>query len=124
LVTQAAFSFTVTPFVLLKMSDSLAAWSRVYFYTVIGVLISMGFFASPGKQMLRKQLEARAATTQAGQRPGSARSVSQESLTGNGPVLGLSQDPEREVQEIMDEVRTEIERRQWAAGKAGVQVAS
>ena len=59
--TQLAFSFTVAPFILLTLHDSLLAWSRVYFYTVVGVLASMAFFASPAKPALKKELERRAA---------------------------------------------------------------
>ncbi|CAK7269107.1 Lysophospholipid acyltransferase [Sporothrix epigloea] len=61
LATQLAFAFAVAPFVLLTLQDSLLAWSRVYFYALVGVLASMAFFASPAKPALKKELERRAA---------------------------------------------------------------
>ncbi|CAK7232154.1 Lysophospholipid acyltransferase [Sporothrix bragantina] len=61
LATQLAFGFAVAPFILLTLHDSLLAWSRVYFYAIIGVLGSMALFASPVKPALKKELERRAA---------------------------------------------------------------
>ncbi|KAH9903701.1 MBOAT, membrane-bound O-acyltransferase family-domain-containing protein [Xylariomycetidae sp. FL2044] len=123
LVTQAIFSFVVTPFVLLRLDYSLTAWSRVYFYAVVATLASMAFFASPAKAQLRQKLEAR--TREAGVRQ-VRKSASQESLGSNGgggaskanePVIGLgvSADPGQDIDEAIREIRSEVERAQGAA---------
>ena len=120
LATQLAFSFTVAPFCILSLSGSLTAWARVYFYTVAGVAASMAFFASPAKAALRKRVEARSGSS------GTAipRSASTESLVGQAPVLGLSADPQREIDEMVEEIKVEVEKRR-AAGiwkrKAGIE---
>jgi lysophospholipid acyltransferase len=103
LITQVAFSFTVIPFIVLTFRNTMTIWARVYFYCIIGVLVSLGFLFSPGKVYLQKQLSART-------RPGMERTHSAESMR-SGTTLGLPNDPEREVQEIVAEVRQEIENR-------------
>ncbi|KAJ0165024.1 Lysophospholipid acyltransferase [Colletotrichum tanaceti] len=107
-VTQVGMSFAVAPFLILEFSGSVQAWARVYFYTIVGTMLSMAFFASPAKQMLKKQLE---------QRQGKAgakltRTLSQDSLSGREPVLGVSADPQREIDEAMEEIKAEVEARQ------------
>ena len=114
LVTQLAFSFTVTPFLTLTLSASLLAWQRVYFYAIVGTAASMVFFASPAKPFLRKRLEARAAkagvdVTGAKRPDGLHRTISTDSLGGREPVLGLSADPERELDEVISEIRAEMQ---------------
>jgi len=122
LATQAIFSFTVAPFVLLTLPASLTAWSRVYFYAVVAVAASLAFFASPAKPYLRRRLEQRAADARAAKddgapaQPGLPRSASADDV--REPVLGLSTDPEREVGEMVREIRDEVERRQAAAAAA------
>lgn len=83
----------------------MTVWARVYFYCIIGVIASMGFLASPGRPWLQKQLAVRNGT-----RPGMSRTASTESIRA-GTTLGLPDDPEREVEEIVAEVRKEIETR-------------
>ncbi|KAH7349539.1 membrane-bound O-acyltransferase domain-containing protein [Plectosphaerella cucumerina] len=124
LTTQITMSFAVAPFLVLSFSGSVLAWSRVYFFVVIGVLVTMGFFHSPAKQYLREKLEARQ------KRPGvqMARSLSQDSLVGREPVLGVAQDPERELDEAVREMKAdfvELRRRQQSvlAAKAQAQKA-
>lgn len=81
------------------------AWSRVYFYAVIWTVAALGFFSSPGKKLLSKQLENY-------QGKGSVklvRTVSTESLTGGHPILGISKDPERDITEAVEELRAEVE---------------
>jgi lysophospholipid acyltransferase len=102
-ITQLAFSFTVAPFLVLTFSNSMAVWARVYFYCIIGVVASIAFLFSPGKAYLVQQLKKRQGAT----RPGTTR---QESTRG-GTTLGLPNDPEAEVQEIVAEVKKEIETR-------------
>ncbi|KAI9662041.1 MAG: lysophospholipid acyltransferase [Alyxoria varia] len=178
LTTQLAFSFAVTPFVLLTFPSSLAAWTHVNFYCIAGVAISLAFFASPAKPWIRKRQQKRAAaygvtakpppvavkpvlseppptakpeeadTTGAdGGRtippaladlkrtismgsagagaltpqttPGTPRGGDEvrydelrdkESLR-HGPALGLPDDPGKDLDEIMDELRREVEER-------------
>ncbi|KAK3692753.1 MBOAT, membrane-bound O-acyltransferase family-domain-containing protein [Podospora appendiculata] len=138
LATQFAFSFTVAPFLLLGFSSSLLAWSRVYFYAVIGTLVSMAFFASPAKLALKKTLERRAvaagvvppdsSTAAASKRP--TERLQRISSTDSLPVLGLSDDPQRELDEALAEIKAEMEarrvefearagRKSFSAGAAG-----
>ncbi|KAK3302116.1 MBOAT, membrane-bound O-acyltransferase family-domain-containing protein [Chaetomium strumarium] len=150
LTTQVTFSFVVMPFLLLSLSESLQAWSRVYFYGVIGTAGAMAFFASPAKRYLKKELERRyakvgvvavptttgtgkkkattTATTEAaaaqaagdGGRAGKkkkegekafyddenrSRSASSDSLASREPVMGITQDLEREFDDAMSEIR-------------------
>jgi lysophospholipid acyltransferase len=111
-VTQCAFSFVTTPFLVLGFSDSIKVWARVYFYPVIGVALSMGFFASPAKPMLKKKIEQRSSAAGVQLR----KSASTESLAAGGsrdrePLVGpgLSSDLSRDVGEAVDEARI-----QWA----------
>lgn len=132
LVTQLTFSFATTPFLILTLSGSLTAWSRLYFYAVIGTLASMAFFASPAKPALRKALEQRAAG--AGVVPvesakGSTarkeltRTMSTDSIKSREPVLGLSADLERDFDEAMDELKAEVKARRTSISKGEVKVA-
>lgn len=102
IATQAAFCFTTAPFVLLTLRSSLLVWSRVYFYTIIGVAASMAFFASPAKPWLNKRLSER-------NHLAPQRSSSQSSI--NQPLLGLPSDPGQDINEAVKEVREEVEAR-------------
>ncbi|KAJ6782904.1 hypothetical protein PWT90_04893 [Aphanocladium album] len=104
-VTQVTFGFATMPFLVLSFKGSLLAWSRVYFYALVWTVASLAFFASPGKAVLKKQLEKRQGKAQAKL----VRSVSTDSLTGGHPILGISKDPERDITEAMEEIRTEVE---------------
>ncbi len=104
LVTQLAFSFITTPFVLLTLPASWLVWSRVYFYAVIGTILSTAFFASPAKPWLKRKLEERAAKAGAS----TETSYSQESLSGQQPVLGL---PPESFDEAINEIKMEMETR-------------
>ncbi|KAI1094608.1 MBOAT-domain-containing protein [Rostrohypoxylon terebratum] len=108
LATQTTFSFVVAPFVILRFDQSILAWSRVYFYAVLSTGASMAFFASPAKKQLRAVLEKR--TKDVGAKM--VRSASADSVTGPGrePVLGVSEDPGRDIDEAIQEIRVEVER--------------
>lgn len=103
LATQLVFSFAVAPFYLLTLEKSILVWSRVYFYAVIAVLVSIGFFSSPGKVYLKKALEERSRKAGVSQLK---KSGSTESLTGHRPepVLGLN-DPVRDVDDAIKELK-------------------
>jgi hypothetical protein len=62
----------------------------------------MGFFASPAKPWLSARVKARI------ERPGMARLKSD---TGDHVMLGVPVDAEKELNEIVSEVKAEIERR-------------
>lgn len=68
----------------------------------------MAFFASPAKKQLRAMLEKR--TKDVGAKY--VRSASTDSVTGRGrePVLGVSEDPGRDIDEAIQEIRVEVER--------------
>ncbi len=106
LTTQATFAFTMAPFMLLTLPASLLVWARVYFYAIIGVILSMAFFASPAKLFLIRKLK---------ERNKGALKKGEEKRNENGehPVmgLGLPSDPAREVDEAVKEIREEVERR-------------
>ena len=95
LITQAAFSFTVNPFIMLTFSACYAAWSRVYFYCIIGTVVSFGFLASPAKPYLKKRLAKRNNVEM-------HRTKSQENP--HGPGMGLPDDPAADLDEMMEEV--------------------
>jgi len=93
IATQLAFSFTVAPFILLSFRDSFTAWQRVYFYCIIGVVISLGAFAdaSPVRGWLKKRVAAQ--NKAAG---GAARSEGSEiefTEQGKGLATGTSSQP-------------------------------
>lgn len=101
LTTQAAFSFTTAPFILLTLPDSLRIWSRVYFYVVLGVIFVTVFFASPAKPWLVRRLETR------------NRAVLKTLVAADqrAPLTGLPEDPARDVDEAMQEIKDEVELR-------------
>jgi lysophospholipid acyltransferase len=91
--------------VLLTLPASWLVWSRVYFYAIIGTILSTAFFASPAKPWLKRKLEERA------NKAGSSlkKSYSQESLAGQQPVMGL---PPESLDEAINEIKMEVEARQ------------
>jgi lysophospholipid acyltransferase len=111
--TQLTFSFAVAPFLLLSFSDSWTAWSRVYFYAIIGTGAMMAFFASPATAYLKKEIGKRNAKAGVGAN-GSAgrggdgkisRSTSSDSLASQAPVMGITQDLEKEFDDAISEIR-------------------
>lgn len=100
-ITQLAFSFTVAPFILLSLHDSVLVWARVYFYCTIGVTATSLFLASPGKKWLQSQVKQYS-------RPTMART---ESYEGDHPTLGLPNDPGKEWDEMIEEISAEIDAR-------------
>jgi lysophospholipid acyltransferase len=81
----------------------MTVWSRVYYYGIVGTFSSMVFFASPAKAYLVKQVKRRSS------RPRMARSVSTESIPPT--TLGLPNDPEQDLDEVVQEIKSEIESR-------------
>ncbi|CAI7677818.1 unnamed protein product [Penicillium manginii] len=102
LVTQLTLGFAVIPFIVLSFNDSMAVWSRVYYYGIVNIIVSMAVFASPVKAYLLGRLKRR-------NRPHMTRTVSQETV--RPPTLGLPNDPERDFDEVVQEIIGEIESR-------------
>ncbi|KAK3048877.1 Lysophospholipid acyltransferase [Extremus antarcticus] len=103
-VTQLAFCFVTTPFILLSIHDSMLAWTRVYFYCVIGVTACSVFLVTPGKAWLQRKVKARVG------RPELKRGESQE-----GTTLGVPSEPGQEFDEMVDEIMEEVKRRQGSS---------
>ena len=109
LSTQLGFSFATAPFLILTFSGSVQAWSRVYFYAIFGTGAAMAFFASPqGKAILKKRLEDR----QARSGVKLARTPSQDSIASREPIMGLSSDPQQDIDDVVAELRAEVAARQ------------
>jgi lysophospholipid acyltransferase len=142
-ITQVAFAYTVAPFVLLSFRDSITVWSRVYFYTLFGVAVSIAMFArqSPVRAYLVRLQKTRTDTATSTAKSNDeadtsidakkvekvARDQAQEQVEDEyrrdtrrprdpyehrSPVgAGVPDDLELEVDEIVAEVRREIEER-------------
>ena len=120
LLTQIAFAFTVSPFIFLTFTDSIIVWARVYFYTLLGVAASFTLFSRslPFRARLVKMQSDRTATPNSAgiekvAREQMLRRESTEDVTGlkRAPTLGLPEDPEAEIDEIVAEVKREIDER-------------
>jgi lysophospholipid acyltransferase len=103
------FDFTTTPFILLSVSSTLHVWRQLYFYPIIGVFACSIFLASPGKKILAKRVRAYTGATSSASRPGIKRNESMESL--QGATMGIPVDPERELDELVEEVLEELRKR-------------
>ena len=132
-LTQTVFAFVVAPFILLGFSDTIKVWARVYFYTLIGVAASFALFSRsfPFRKMLVQRQSARAPPLAANMyddpaiekaareeirrerlaRTTSADSVASVAGQSKMPLLGIADDPEKEIDEIVAEVKAEIELR-------------
>jgi len=108
LVTQLAFTFTVAPFILLDIRDSLLVWHRVYYYCIIAIAVSSLLMLTPVKPWLQKQVRDYTTTKQ--------EIHAKPSHDNLDTYLGLPNDPGQEWDEMMDEVSAEIDRRR-AEGK-------
>ncbi|KAF2272275.1 MBOAT family protein-like protein [Westerdykella ornata] len=143
-ITQATFAFTVAPFIFLRLHDSLAIWSRVYYYGVVGTALSFALFdgSLPFRAWLIKRQKARTGTAQTTAKTADeadtsleskkiekvAREAAQESLAKEDArdtklrkkgsmeslrtgMLGIPDDPAKEMEDIVAEVKRDIEER-------------
>ncbi|KAJ4991662.1 MBOAT family protein [Stagonosporopsis vannaccii] len=129
-LTQLAFSFTVAPFILLGFSDTVKVWSRVYFYTLIGVAGSYGLFSRslPVRKLLQQRQSGRQAPKSAVDVDVSnieqiaKEEIKKDTLTRTNtttstasskraPTLGIADDPEAELDAIVAQVKHEIAER-------------
>ncbi|KAI0458347.1 MBOAT family protein [Xylaria acuta] len=115
LATQATFSFVAAPFIILGFKESLQVWSRVNFYAIFTTFATLAFFASPAKGYIRKTLEKK--SREAGGRL--SRTTSSENL--KEPVLGLSADPGKDINEAIQEIQEEVEKARKDLDKKGFQ---
>jgi len=136
ILTQTIFAYTVAPFILLGFSDTVKVWARVYFYTLIGVAASFALFSKnlPFRQQLVQRQAARLATApvdgaaieketrDAIKRQTLARANSYDSTTSTkSPLHGIADDPEAEIDEIVKEIKAEIEQRKRRGSLTGSQ---
>lgn len=137
ILTQVTFAYVVAPFVLLGFSDCIKVWARVYFYTLIGVAVSFALFSKslPFRQQLVERQASRAppASTapvdetaiekearEAIKRETLARTNSYDSVASKKvPLHGIADDPEAEIDEIVQAVKTEIEQRRRRGSLTG-----
>ena len=132
-ITQVAFAFTVAPFILLTFSSTMKIWARVYFYTLLGCAASFALFTRslPFRKKLVARQSARVAAasdTAASALDISIEQVAQEEVLKSkrqelqrtrsndsgfkhAPTLGIADDPEAEIDEIIAEVKKEFEER-------------
>ncbi|KAI0413713.1 membrane-bound O-acyltransferase domain-containing protein 1 [Xylaria grammica] len=115
LATQTTFSFVAAPFIILGFKDSLEVWSRVNFYAIFTTFATLAFFASPAKVYLRKMFENR--SREAGGRL--SRTNSTDSINGirQEPVLGVSADPAKDINEAIREIQVEVGKARKDPGK-------
>lgn len=121
LTTQSAFCFTTAPFVLLTLPASILVWSRVYFYTILGTAASLAFFASPAKPWLIKRLNTRNKAlkrSQEEQQRQQRPAVPLDQQLFENPLMGpgLPSDPAKELDEVIMEIREEVESRRKRGG--------
>jgi lysophospholipid acyltransferase len=116
LITQVAFCFTVTPFVILGFADSIKAWARLHFYCLIGVAATMAFFASPAKKYLDNQIDKRnnsniSSTSSTSSTSTSSKPSQSDTDLLRQPSLGVPQNLGSDIDEALQEIRTEVEMR-------------
>lgn len=111
--------YITAPFIILTFEGTWTTWTRVYFYGLVGILALTGLFASPVRMNLKKKIEARAKAAGVSKtdekKPASIKNnaiaphvVREE----DQPVYGLPPDPEGEFEEIVKEIKQEVEARQ------------
>ncbi|KAL5360927.1 MBOAT, membrane-bound O-acyltransferase family-domain-containing protein [Aspergillus floccosus] len=101
-VTQATMSFAVVPFIVLSFGTSARIWQSVYYYGILGNILSLAFFASPAKGFLIRNLKLR-------NKPYAPRTKSTENM--RQPTLGLPSDAIQEFDDAVQEIKAEIESR-------------
>ena len=77
-------------------------------YAALWTVASLAFFVSPGKIMLRKQLEARQGKADASL----VQTNRNDSIASRDPILGISRDLEEDLSEAVDELKAEVVARQ------------
>ncbi|EYE97245.1 lysophospholipid acyltransferase [Aspergillus ruber CBS 135680] len=116
LATQLTLSFTVMPFIFLSFADSMAVWQSVYYYGILTTLSSLAFFSSPVKKIFIKKLQTRASGTAGAKKPVSVSAPSGPTTPGadghdRDQTLGLPDDPAKDLDEAVQEIKGEIDAR-------------
>ncbi|KAK2861131.1 hypothetical protein FQN49_004509 [Arthroderma sp. PD_2] len=126
-------SFVVAPFILLDFANCITLWSRLYFYTIIGIVATLVFFNSPAKSLLTRRLSKRNKKAPVVTAPGKpsereaandaaaakarekAQADAKEVRAGETPFteqpLGLPNDLAQDVEDAVHEMKKEIETR-------------
>lgn len=100
--TQAAFSFTVVPFIVLGFADTIAVWSHLYYYCIFGVAIASAFFASPGTKWLGRRLKEQNARLSEEVAPSGVEE------SRRFPTFGISDNPGEDLDEVMEEMKHQL----------------
>jgi lysophospholipid acyltransferase len=106
------------PFIFLTFTASMTIWARVYFYCLIGVAVCVGVIFSPAKQWFQAQLKKR----NKGKIEEVVKAEQAKGRVQRAPTLGLPDDPEAEMEEIVAEVRKEIEERRKRGVSVGMDI--
>lgn len=89
---------------MLRFSDAITVWARVYFYGIIVVLVSMGVFAfTPVKRWLTQSLEARSKRILAGTTTPAAPSAEARPATSE-------KETDKKAKKITKKVKDEVEK--------------
>jgi hypothetical protein len=80
-ITQLAFPFVTTPFILLSLYGSYTAWKRVYFYCIVGVLLVM--MTMPPKSHIGKYVKRKLVETGRASQKGPADKSAKRKSVGN-----------------------------------------
>lgn len=124
LTTQITLTFAILPFIYLTFPASLSVWASVYYYGIVGTLSSLVIFAVPGvKPYLSRSLAAKngqnpVRNPKAGSTSGAGGNVKsdddtntkgEESDRDHNQTLGLPNDPGKELDEAVKELRADID---------------
>lgn len=105
------------PFILLTLPDSILVWRRVYFYAIVQVAVGLALFASPVKGWLIRTQKARVRKLEDRVRAEKIVAelkrppIKREESHIKGGMLGLPDDPGQDIDEIVNEVMNEMERK-------------
>lgn len=128
LLTQFVFGFTTAPFIILGFKDTMTVWSRVYFFVLVGTAGSFALFSRAlpfRKELVKMQSSRQAASTEKDlekiakeeieldlkRRESTMSTASDSSSVRRAPTLGIADDPELELDEVVREVKAEIDAR-------------
>ncbi|KAK6541635.1 lysophospholipid acyltransferase [Orbilia ellipsospora] len=116
-VTQAALAYMTLPFIVLDFNDSIRLWSRVWFYTHVGIITMYAIFKSPAVGLLQAELKRRTNVTPV--QP--SKEQLQRELRKEAPPFGIPDEDlvVTDVNEAFAEIK-ELKQRQ-AAGESPLQ---
>lgn len=94
----------------------MAVWQSVYYYGILTTLSALVFFSSPAKKIFIKKLQARAGGTAGAKKPVTFSAPSGPTTPGvdghdRDQTLGLPDDPAKDLDEAVQEIKGEIDAR-------------